>query len=92
MEKPGGSELRGILEKLTDEIDEYFGALNELKLGIRKISQVPPPPYIFLLYMQTKEMGVPLVEGGLQDQPYIWLDQYATCLVAEQQWEMLNQE
>lgn len=26
-----------------------------------------------------KTMGIPLVEGGIVDQPHIWLMQYAVC-------------
>lgn len=53
---------------------------------------MPTPPDAYILYKQTKEMGIPLVAGGLQDQPYIWLEQYAVCMLTEKQWAVLNSE
>lgn len=31
------------------------------------------------MYDQCRAMGIPLVQGGLQDQPHIWLLEYAIC-------------
>jgi hypothetical protein len=45
--------------------------MNEVRAGIR--SSVPYKPEKLKVYEATKESGLPLVSGGLMDQPYIWI-------------------
>jgi len=47
---------------------------------------IPKKPAALVFYEQTKELGLPLVEGGILDQPHIWLEQYAVCMQREQLW------
>jgi len=37
----------------------------------------------------TQEMGIPLVEGGVRDQPYIWLMEYGICKNEVTLWETI---
>lgn len=84
---PGGKILGGILKDLEAELDNYYGSLNEIRLGVSH--EVPQKPTALIYYEQTKELGVPLVEGGLVDQPHIWLQQYAICMQREKLWKMI---
>jgi hypothetical protein len=52
---------------------------------------VPDAPAELIFYHQQKELGIPLVAGGIVDQPHIWLEQYATCMQKETFWtEMIK--
>lgn len=62
------------LGKDREELIEYFGELNELKFGAR--SKVPKKPDLLATYEIVTELNMPVVAGGLMDQPYIWLLQY----------------
>lgn len=89
MGSTGGSVLAGILDKLSTEIDEYLGALNEVKAGLG--TRLPEKPTALILYEQTKEMGIPLVAGGVEDQPHIWLEMYAICMQKTKLWETIEE-
>lgn len=67
----GGSLVAGKLEKLRDKIREYHGVINELKAGLK--ATLPEKPEAMVLYEKCRSTGLPLVAGGLLDQPYIWL-------------------
>jgi len=69
--KSGGSLVGEILEETRSELREYFGAMNEVKAGIR--SKIPYKPNRLRVYEATKDSGLPLLAGGLMDQPYIWI-------------------
>ena len=64
-----------MLRELEDALVEYYSTLNEIKAGLN--TQPAEKPYELLLYEQVSEMRIPLVAGGLMDQPHIWLMQYA---------------
>jgi hypothetical protein len=34
-------------------------------------------PEVLIRYEQVRAMGIPLVAGGLVDQPYLWLKEFA---------------
>jgi len=76
----GGSLVAGKLEKLRDEIREYYGLLNELKAGLKV--DFPEKPEAMTLYERCRSTGLPLVAGGVLDQPHIWLLEWS---VIEQQ-------
>lgn len=90
MGKPGGSALEGELQKLAEDIDEYRGALNEVRLGARSAAKLPEKPEVLILYEQIKELGIPLVDGGLIDQPHIFMEQYAVCANRLAMWDMID--
>jgi len=70
----GGSIIGGYLDELTDQLRDYYGALNEIKQGLTV--KIPERPEALKRYEQCKSTGLPLVSGGLQDQPHIWLMEY----------------
>ena len=81
---PGGSIIEGIVHELEEELDVYFGAQNELRMGLNPKMVHKPVPLIF--YEQQRDLKIPLVSGGVYDQPHIWLEQYITCQQREQLW------
>jgi hypothetical protein len=78
VERDGIDELNEALGKLREELQEYYGALEGLKIGFQ--TAIPDKPDALILCDQIKEMGIPLVAGGLMDQPYIWLLEYRICM------------
>lgn len=80
--------LSPIIQDLSDRLDEYFGALNEYIMGARSSpSDLPPKPPELILYEQTTRMGVQVCAGGIIDQPYIWMEQWAVCDIKSRVWE-----
>jgi hypothetical protein len=65
----GKRKIRDILEETQNEIQEYYGLLNELRMGAS--SKVPQKPDILTLYENLNSSGLPLWSGGYMDQPYI---------------------
>lgn len=53
---------------------EYFGQLNEFKANIK--GRPPEKPGNLRAYELIQKMGIQIVEGGIMDQPSIWLLQY----------------
>lgn len=71
----GGSELRGALRKLEQDLENYFGALNELSMGLPGLTvKVPEKPKILAYIEQFEQLHTPFVSGGLFDQPYILME------------------
>jgi len=57
---------------------DYFGQLNEIKEQIKiKPEDRIWKPEALIRYEQAKELNVPYVSGGLQDQPYLWMQEHA---------------
>ena len=85
----GGRIVEGGLEKLEKELHNYYGALNELAAGI----DVKPPdkPEALVLWHQCQATGLPLVEGGLLDQPHIWLQEVAVIINTEALFRRLSE-
>ncbi len=70
----GGSLLSGELDALREELEDYLGVKNEIQAGLK--AKLPSKPDELIRYEMCKEMGIPLVAGGVMDQPHIWLLQY----------------
>lgn len=83
-----GVELSERLEVLESSLREYFGALNELKMGLNV--KIPPKPRSLVLYEQCQDLGLPLVDGGVMSQPYIWLQEVATIIEQKTLFELLE--
>lgn len=58
-----------IIDDIKSEIQEYYGLLNELRMGAR--SKVPEKPEILILSDTLKSLNLPVWSGGLMDQPYL---------------------
>ena len=89
MEWPGGIEFQVLLNKFAEELDNYFAALNEKKIAPRSKVALNEPE-LYLVYKQCKSMGIPLVHGGLVDQPYEWLKIYALIERLIERWRALG--
>ena len=74
--KLGGRVLAEYLDWLRAELDDYFGALAEMSIQVHN-ERAYHKPLALIRYEQCKSLGVPLVQGGLVDQPYIWLMEWA---------------
>jgi hypothetical protein len=68
----GGRFVAGKLTELEEALIDYFGAQNMLTEGM-VVDPMPEKPEALTKYEQCRDLGVPLVAGGLQDQPHIWL-------------------
>jgi hypothetical protein len=54
--------------------------------------ETPPiKPVAYILYEQCKELNLPLTEGGIMDQPHIWLMQWAVCMQRESLWRSIDE-
>lgn len=78
MANVGGSGVAEGLKSLRAAIKEYFAVLSSVKDGL-PVKSMPKKPQALLMFDQCKAMGIPLIDGGLQDQPHIWLLEYAIC-------------
>ncbi len=57
---------------------EFYGTLNEIAKGL-KPAVVIEKPEALVLYEQIKSTGVLLCAGGLLEQPWIFMMEYAVC-------------
>jgi len=67
----GGRTVAGKLKELENALIEYYGAMNMLQEGLN--TPIPEKPVALEKYEQCLALELPLVAGGLQDQPHIWL-------------------
>jgi len=88
VERRGGSRLARALSDLTDALGDYYGQLNEVRLGLS--DQLPSKPEAMVLHDQMQEFGIPIVDGGLLDQPFIFMMEYHTVRNMKQQMELVN--
>lgn len=84
----GGSLVAGKLQELEKALEEYYGARNELKEGIANISLDKPEALLKL--EQCEMLGLPLVRGGLMDQPHIWLLEVGVVKNVREKFELLE--
>ena len=68
----GGSAIIERLEKIRTEIQEYYGQLNEIRAGLKVKNPIDKPGYL-REWELCRERRVMKWEGGLDDQPYLWL-------------------
>jgi hypothetical protein len=66
------------LELLRSTLYEFYGTLNEIAKGLKPAAIIEKPEAL-VLYEQIKSTGVLLCAGGLLDQPYIFMMEYAVC-------------
>lgn len=75
MEWAGGIALARGLKDLEDALGDYYGTLNEVKLGLT-VEHRPVKPQALIYAEQMQLLGIPLVDGGVLDQPYIFMQEY----------------
>lgn len=88
MVPPGGLELSERLRSLEAALRDYYGALNEMKMGLHV--KIPPKPKPLVEYERCQALGLPLVEGGVVGQPYIWLQEIAVIIEQKELFELLE--
>lgn len=59
----------------------------KMGLGVKKM---PPKPKALTEYERCKELGLPLFAGGVQDQPYLWLQEVAVVIEQKTLFELLE--
>lgn len=67
----GGSALARGLELLEVALQDYFGTLNEIEQGLNV--DVPVKPEALVYWEMMKFTDLPVVDGGLIDQPHIFM-------------------
>lgn len=86
--KPGGSIVGERLELLAEALDEYYGLLNQVRTGL-KLEEPLVKPEGLLLAEKIETLGLPLLAGGLLDQPHLWLLEYGVILQKRKQWDAI---
>ena len=75
---------------MARELEEYFGMLAELRAGLNV--PIPAQPEI-LQYLEMCETNhVPLVAGGLMDQPHIYLIEANIARTRREMFQRINGE
>ena len=83
--------LARYLEDLKSELWEYYGQLNEIRMGLKVDPETAiAKPEELIRYEQAKDLGIPYVDGGLQDQPYIWLMEHGVINRFLDEWEAVH--
>jgi len=68
----GKSWRRGIVEEIEQQVQDYYGYLNELRLGAS--NKVPVKPDILTALETLEKFGMKIVDGGFYDQPAIIIE------------------
>jgi len=71
--KLGGRLIALKLGQLCEALEEYYGLLNERKMGMNMKGRSIEKPEALIKLEMCEKMKLPLVAGGLMDQPHIWL-------------------
>jgi hypothetical protein len=84
------------LEKLEAEIQNYFGVLQELavvsEVAPGSTLEIPELPEAVIYYLKMKATGLPMVGGGLINQPHIFLEELKVVSEAYELQSRLSQQ
>lgn len=81
--------LEGELRELRADLEAYFGMLNEMEMGLQP-KQVEKPHLLRSLEKCEAFRALPY-SGGINDQPYVWVQAMAECRKAREVFAMLRQ-
>ena len=73
---------------MGEELEEYYGKLNELRNGLTVGEIVTPEILIYLEMCESN--GIPLVEGGLLNQPHIFLIEASIARTKRSMFEQIS--
>jgi len=73
----GEYELEKLLHELEETLMNYFGAQNEIRLGLSAI--IPEKPQALIYLEQREEFRALPFGGGFLDQPYILMMEMKRC-------------
>jgi hypothetical protein len=70
---------------------DYYGQGNEVRAG----GKIPPEerlekPEALARFEQARDLGVPYVTGGLQDQPFWWVQEHGVVKQFLEEWETIE--
>jgi hypothetical protein len=88
MDGPGGSIISERLNKLREDIREYYGKINEIKQGLAVKDLVKPEALVY--YEFCRVLHTPYISGGIIDQPYILLLEFEVCMTESELMENAN--
>ena len=57
-----------------------------------KVTDPIEKPEALILYEQVTKLGIPLVQGGVMDQPHIWLQEFYVCLEEVETQDRINRQ
>lgn len=84
------------MEKLEAEIQNYFGVLQELavvsEVAPGSTLEIPELPEAVIYYLKMKATGLPMVGGGLINQPHIFLEELKVVSEAYELQSRLSQQ
>jgi hypothetical protein len=86
----GGIAIENLLTELRDRLENYFGALNEIREGLN--TKLPPKPEELQLHELLQMTGLPLLAGGYMDQPHIWLKQQQMVIAIKEMFDALRRQ
>jgi hypothetical protein len=79
------------LAELEDQLLEYYGQLNEIQAGLAvKLEDRVPKPEALIRYEMAESLRMPYVDGGLMDQPWIWVQEHAVVEQLLLQWKLVQ--
>jgi len=79
------------LHDLDQSLWEYYGQLNERRAGVKiKPEDIVPKPAALVRYEQARDLGIPYVNGGLVDQPYIWMQEHGVIRAFLLAWDAVQ--
>lgn len=84
----GGMILEGELQKLRADLEAYFGMINEMEMGLNP--EKVEKPLLLRSLEQCEALNALPYSGGVNDQPYIWLQGVAECRKARDVYAMLR--
>ena len=91
MESGGGRILEGKLAELRKALEDYFGALNEIKFGHPALKvKIPEKPAALKKWQTCQVLNLPFMPGGLVDQPYLWLLEVQLIKEVEAEYKALD--
>ena len=67
------------LDKLETALHDYHGAINQLAEGLN-VTEPPEKPEALALWEQCQALGLPLISGGVIEQPTIWLQEVSVIV------------
>lgn len=74
--------MREGLAQLEQALLDYYGGLQEI--AMTQTLKVPEKPEALVLYQRVQALGIPPVEGGIEDQPHIWMQELAVVRDTEE--------
>jgi hypothetical protein len=79
------------LEKLRETLWDYYGQQNEIRAQIKVAPEdVVEKPEALIRYEMSKELGIPYVDGGLMDQPFVWIEEHGVIARFLQEWDIVE--